>query len=270
MSENRPHARFPAVSFVSHAEFENHLRAAATELDALYRYERRLATREPVIHTSGTCAPCLRATHYTAATAGGEVLPDGRAVPNWRDQFICDCADRLNARCRATLHFLQSVVGVSPWTRLLLFGPERKLNARLRHLMPLTREVPRLTVAGGRYRLDAETASAHVVLALDALQAIPPLDAALAEFRRVLARGGQFVFTVPFHYRAAGTRSRLDHLPTNDGLLPAACHHDVHDFGWDVLRRLRDAGFRRPAAHAYRSEELGYIGPFSMIFSAEA
>jgi SAM-dependent methyltransferase len=270
MPEGPAHPRFPAVSFVSRAEFDAYVRASGPELDALFRYERRLATTEPVFYRPGTCAPCLRPALFTVATAGGEVLPGGRRVPNWREEFVCDCADRLCARFRATLHFLQGVVGISSWTRLLLFGPGTPLDRRLRALMPLTRVMASPAWADGRFRLEADTASLHLALALDVLHLVPPLDAALAEFRRVLVGGGQLVFTVPFRAVSNETISRLDRPPGGGAPSAAMRNREVHEFGWDLLPRLRAAGFRRAWAHCYRSEELGYCGPFLMIFSAEA
>jgi hypothetical protein len=270
MLEVPAHPRFPAISFGSRAEFDAYVRAAGSELDSLFRYERRLATTEPVFYRPGTCAPCLRPAMFTVATAGGEALPGGRIVPNWREELVCDCEDRLCARFRATLHFLQSVVGISSWTRPLLFGPISPLERRLRALMPLTRVVANLTWMGRRFRLDGETASLHLALALDVVHLVPPLDAVLAEFRRVLVSRGQLVLTVPFRSASNATISRLDGQ-TGRGTRPVAMSdHEVHEFGWDLLPRLRAAGFRRARAHCYRSEELGYYGPFQMIFSAEA
>jgi hypothetical protein len=42
----------------------------------------------------------------------------------------------------------------------------------------------------------------------------------------------------------------------------------VHQIGWDILDRLKQAGFSDAAAHTYWSHELGYLGPMNMIFSA--
>ena len=264
------HVRFPGISFASREEFDAYRNNADDELGAQYRADRELATTAPSLTRGGTCAPCLRPAVFTSFTQGGDVLTDGRTVPNLREQFVCDCDDRLNARFRATLHFLESVVGISRLTRLLLFGPSTALDRRLRAVMPRTDRVPRLLPDRGGHRLPQQSESAHVAVALDVLHCVPPLDAALAEIRRVLVRGGQFVFTVPFRFSSASTRSHLADLPRREGQLPSECGHEVHELGWDLMDRLRAAGFRRCAAHAYRSEELGYLGTLTMLFSAEA
>jgi SAM-dependent methyltransferase len=168
------------------------------------------------------------------------------------------------------LHFLQSVTRISPRTHLIAFGPPSLLHRRCVALMPMTRLVTQLAIDEGSYRLRAPTGEADVVIAAEVLHTIPPLDEALAEIRRVLGPGGQFVFTVPFRLFSQATESRLDDLPRSGGHLPVECGHHVHEIGWDLIDRLRAAGFRRPTAHCYRSEELGYLGLFDMIFSADA
>jgi hypothetical protein len=96
---------------------------------------------------------------------------------------------------------------------------------------------------------------------------VPPLRAALPEFRRVLVPGGSLVMLVPFRYRAVRTLSR-EGLPLVGGRLPVEYRDPVHEIGWDVLDWLRAAGFRHAAAHSYWSNELGYLGAFNMILHA--
>jgi hypothetical protein len=88
--------------------------------------------------------------------------------------------------------------------------------------------------------------------------------------RRVLLPGGRLVFTVPFHDRSAKTVSRLDRLPRVSGRLPAESGGPTHQIGWDILDKLRAAGFADARAHTYWSEELGYLGTGNVIFSATA
>jgi SAM-dependent methyltransferase len=120
------------------------------------------------------------------------------------------------------------------------------------------------------YRLAAADAAFHLVVSSDYLHRVPPLEAALGEIRRVLVPGGQFVFTVPFRALAARTVPRLDGLPRMAGLLPGEAGGEVHELGWDILDLLRGAGFTDARAHLTWSDELGYLGPFNMIFSALA
>ncbi len=262
-------ASFPAISFASKAEFDEHLRENRDFVDARYRYELSLASTEPEIIGAGTCGPCLRVTDYTSRTAGGERLPDGRILPNWREELACACEDRINARGRATLHFAESVAGLLPAMRVLAFGPPTQVSRRLARQAKLVHR-PRMLAAGGAHRLDLPDASVQLAVCSDHLHHVPPLDTVLAELRRVLIRGGQLVVTVPFRVDLATTVSRIEALPRLNGLLPA--HHGaaVHEIGWDMLARLRQAGFASALAHAYWSEELGYLGPFNVILAATA
>jgi SAM-dependent methyltransferase len=263
------------VSFVSFAEFEEHLREVRPRLDARYGYERSLASAGEEIQRDGTCAPCLRRTRFTTRTAGGEALGGGRLMPNWREQLTCDCEDRLSNRNRALLHFLAAEAGLRAWSRVLLFGPPGAADRRIAAAAASVASIPRLGFARGGagargYRLDAADAAFHLAVSADALHRVPPLAALLAELRRVLVPGGSFVFTVPFHFLAARSVAHLDGLPRVSGRLPTEAGGEVHALGWDILDRLRDAGFGNARAHAYWSDELGYLGSGNMIFSAVA
>jgi SAM-dependent methyltransferase len=184
-------------------------------------------------------------------------------VPNWREQLLCDCADRLTNRQRAVLHFVESTITVPSWSRVLALGrlsaAERRLCQRL--------GAPVLAARPTMARLDLPDAACHLAITLDYLHQIRPLAAVLAEARRVLAPGGALVFTVPFRWDRVQTRSHVD--PRAVASSPAESPREVHEIGWDILEMLRTAGFARNRVHSYWSEELGYLGPFNTIFSAE-
>lgn len=265
MNDMPLHVRFPCESFLSQGEFDLYCKEQQPALDARFAYEQSLAAAASPLR-EGTCAPCLRPAQFQAG---------GRSAPNWRDEQECDCADRLSNRARAMLHWLESVAGLGAWSRLLLFGPPSPLDQRFAQGRPAPKRLPRLLLVKdplcpGRYRLDAPDAAFTHAVSWDYLHRIPPLPAALAEVRRTLAPGGQFVFTIPFHYRAARTLSRLGHVPRRGGQLPAEFRGEIHDIGWDILDILAEAGFADARALTYWSEELGYLGPFNMLFAASA
>lgn len=262
-------ARFPARSFVSKAEFDEHVRETRDRVDARYRHELDFASAEPEMSWPGTCAPCLRPTTFTSRTAGGERLSNGRLLPNWREELTCDCEDRIDARGRALLHFTQSVAGLLPATRVLAFGPATPASRRIGKLATLVHRT-RMLAAAGAHRIDLPDACVQLAVCSDHLNHVPPLDAALAELQRVLARGGQLVFTVPFRVDLAETITNTGQMTRLGGLPPAYYGTIVHDIGWDVLPRLRKAGFASALAYGYWSEELGYLGPFNMILAATA
>lgn len=267
MTPGEHHARFPSVSLASQADFIAYRRTAQDRLDARYSYETaQIATGETLM-LPGTCALCLRRASFTADHGAWERRPDGRRVPHWDEALLCDCGDRLNKRARAVVHFAQSAASLRDWTRLLLFGPADPSHRHLAALAGETITCAALQWDRNEYRLDANDNSCHLAVAIECLHRVPPLDAAFAAFRRVLAPGGSLVFTVPFRHDSARTVSRID-IAQPHGHPPPAVRDSVHDIGWDVLDRLRHAGFATAVAHCYWSAELGYLGAFGMIFHA--
>jgi SAM-dependent methyltransferase len=269
MTETRLYPRFPAASFISQAEFAQYCRDVQPRLDMRYLHESGLATADSVLVQAGTCAPCLRRAVFTSQTGRWEQLADRRRIPQWDDALVCDCEDQLPSRARALVHFAQSVAGLRPWTDLLLFGPPAATDRRLAALAASCVSVASLVAdeASDRYRLPADDAAFQLVVSAETLHRVPPLAAALREFRRVLAPGGSLALMVPFRYRAARTSSRTD-VPLTDGRRPALYREPVHEIGWDVLDMLRAAGFSHAAAYSYWSNELGYLGSFNTILHA--
>lgn len=264
MSQPTAHVSLPGESFVSQAEFDAFRHRTQHELDARYAYEQAL-TPQDLTCRPGTCGPCLAPTSFHTDTT----------PPNLRDGQVCGCPDSLGHRARAMLHLLQSHTGLDPWSRMMLLGPRSPLDRRLAPERTLALTAPvrhaRMVVDNAfAHRLDAPDQSLSHVISWDYLQRVPPIETLLRETRRVLAPGGVFAFTLPFHYRAATTVSRLAHLPRRHGLLPAEFGGDVHDIGWDILDHLRHAGFARARAHHTWSDELGYLGAFNLLFTAEA
>jgi SAM-dependent methyltransferase len=269
MTETHLYARFPATSFISQPEFGEYCRLAQARLDTRYLHETSMTTHEDTVVQPGTCGPCLRRTVFATETAGWERLPDGRRVPAWSDAQACDCADQLTGRFRALVHFAQAEAALRPWTRLLLFGPPIPADRRLAALAADVTRVERLAPGptATTVRLPSADGAFHLAIACDVLHRVPPLRAALTEFRRVLAPGGSLVVMAPFRYRALRTLSRGD-LPVVSGRPPMEYRDPVHELGGDLLDWLREAGFRHAAAHSYWSNELGYLGSFNMLLHA--
>ncbi len=261
------HVRFPAVSLLSQAEFALRRRAVQDRLDARHLHESSLPTGAATLLLHGTCALCLRRTEFASETGSWERMADGRRVPRWDGALACDCRDALPKQARAIVHFAESEAMLRPWTRLLLFGPPDASHRRLAALAGHTVTVPALRADGGGLGPEAAPAAFQLAVAVDCLHRTPPLDAAFAAFRRALAPGGSLLFTVPFRHDAARTVTRPD-LGSHGVRLATMLREPVHEIGWDVLDRLRAAGFAHAAAHWYWSAELGYLGAFSMIFHA--
>lgn len=261
MSAGSACVRFPGETFVSKAEFDAYCRASQAERDLRYGYEASLAAAG-ALERDGSCASCLGPARFRSVAD---------SAPDWRDGQVCDCAASLGQRARAMLHLLEAEGGLDPWSRVLVVGPEPPLGGRLAAGRPAPHRIGRLQADdGARLRLAAGERAYTLVLAWDYLQRVPPLVEMLAEIRRVLSPGGRFLFTLPFHYRAANTVSRLGHVPRLGGRLPAEFRGEIHDIGWDVLDMLEQAGFAQARAHHYWSDELGYLGAFNFLFVASA
>jgi len=252
------HARFPGASFISQAEFMAFRQQMQDRLDARHVHELAQVSGAAELIMHGTCAPCLRRAIFTSPTAHWARELDGRAIADWAEALACDCADRLSNRARAVVHFAQSLVGLAPWTRLLLFGPSHDCHARLARMVGATIAIEGMP---NLLPLAAEDGAFHLVVAVECFHRIPPLPAVLVELRRVLAPGGSLIFTAPFLTHAA-------HSVSYPNLPPKLLRQTAHDFGWDLLDWLREAGFDHAQAHTYWSAELGYLGPFNMIFHA--
>jgi hypothetical protein len=262
------YVRFPAHTFRSAEEFKRFQAANSDVLDERYRRETALGTKENVVVLDGSCGLCLRVTSYKSNSAGGEMTPDGRTVPSWREQQLCGCEWSLNSRERAMLQFAAPRLGASDWCRVAAFGRNQAVVHYLAKMVPSLVVWPRLErdTLERDFLLPAETSSFHMVVSADYLQLVPSLDTALAEVARALVSGGIFVFTVPFHHDVDMTKSDIARFPRRNGRLPAASADPVHHVGWDILARLREAGFSDCTAQCYWSEELGYLGTYNMIF----
>jgi hypothetical protein len=83
-----------------------------------------------------------------------------------------------------------------------------------------------------------------------------------------LVPGGSFVFSVPFTCTAAVTQSDYGALSRGPQGMPAVMGFPIHVIGWDIIDRVRQAGFVDCYALCYWSEEFGYLGPNNFIFCA--
>lgn len=248
--------RFPAWRFRSHAEFAEFLKLHQDKLDSRHVYQLSLATREKTLVSRGTCAPCLCPVNFIS-DVNGEKLSDGRRMPNWREELQCSCAWRLNNRQRAALHLAQAC-GLMSWMKTLLLGAPADFALAYRSQAPDITPLARFQFSGSAAVLPAEKASYHFALLQDELQDIEPLASALSELARVLMPGGRLIFTVPFHFN----------IPASEYGGGTGMRADAHRFGWDLLDRVKTAGFTTTEALLYWSEEMGYLGSMNFIFLA--
>ncbi len=256
------HVRFPADGFVSQAEFEALGDHAAARLARQARIEAALASAEPLIRQHATCGACLRPAVLTSRTESGRLTEAGLRVPDWPNEQICDCEDRLGGQARALLHAAQSLGGLRGWSRLLLLGPATPVHRRL---AALAAETVALADTGPGPTLAAVDGTFDMIVATDCLHRAPALRGALAELLRVAAPGACLLATLPFRERAAATGSRR---ARGAGQPLAAA--ELHAIGWDILPALRDLGWSHAEMLRCWSRELGYLGAHNFLLRAVA
>lgn len=260
--------QFPAMAFRSREEFQRYRDSHRDVFDERYRREQALGVAAPSLSTDGICAPCLRVSTFASSTRDGDETADGRRVPHWRLAQSCDCAFGLTSHERALLHLALARAPGSSQTRIGVLGRGERIAARLRTSYDEVSLWPRLLAEGaGTLALPTPPAHHHVILAADELAHIPPLDRALAAIAHGLAPGGLFIATTAFDVEAESSVSYLD-TPEEEGVPMLFSRDPAHRLGWDLVPRLRDAGFSDAAGFCYWSEELGYLGPYNMIFLA--
>jgi len=243
-------APFRMIEFRERAEYDEYLRRSATVRGDRWLYEQSLATLDDAVVLRGTCGLCLNEACFTASTRDGEVVAAGR-VPNWREELVCDCRQRLSNRQRALLHYLLAGGLLHPWTRVLGLGD-------LGALFPMLKAQSHdLTCWSGVVDLlprnDSTPARAHhLVISMEEIDARWIQRESLAVVADQLADGGRLVFTTPFDVTAEGDPRPSDAAP----------------IGWSILTSLREQGFCDAKACLYWSEEFGYLGPLNFIFDA--
>lgn len=261
--------RFPGAAFRSGDAFKR-FRADNRDLfDERYRREQSLAVDAAALTTSGVCAPCLEVTDFVSQTHGGSSTAAGRWVPHWRLTQTCGCRFALTSHERALLHMALPRLGPPSWTRGGIIGRGDRLLGYLVERAFSFDLWPRLSRSvAGAVEVPAPAQAHHMILAADELAHIPPLDSALAAIARSLMPGGSFLFSTPFDVEAEDTVLAPGFADVPEADQPLFASDTAHRLGWDLITRLHDAGFSDAAAYCYWSEELGYLGPYNMIFLA--
>jgi len=215
----------------------------------------------------GWCGACAQPARFSF-----ESREDGTI--DLREQMVCEYCD-LNARHRVSLALLAELwpdtekariyatEQASPAFRWLRTQYARAVGSEFftedqgqllaQYLHALLGQEARL------HREDAtdlsfEAESFDAVISSDVLEHIPDYKAALANFYRVLAPGGDLVLTVPFLDASQESlrRAEIDDDGEIKHLVEPEYHGDpvspdgvlaFHSFGWDLLDSLRDCGF---------------------------
>jgi SAM-dependent methyltransferase len=249
--------------------------------------------RQTPVTFEGTCALCGRDVTYHADYRYASRRPNGRLVPNFREQLSCPACGMQN-RLRAIIHIFLQECAPKPGDVIYVteqFGRFfRWLRGRFGNEVHGSEFLGPDVAPGSLHRgirhedlqaLSFAAASFDYVMSCDVLEHIADVDKCLREVARVLKPGGSFLFTAQFQRTSeqtairaqVGDDGRIVHLkepeyhgnPTGigDGIL---C---FRYFGIDVLDQLRAVGFETAHLLLYRSRRIGYIGGTQMVVLAK-
>ena len=218
----------------------------------------------------------------------GAELRDGVTIPRWRERLVCPLTQLTN-RQRAMVLFMRRYAARD----FFMFEQVTPLFRYLKQAMPAWRITgcewlgpdiaPGAVVNGIRHEdcaaLSLADGSMDVVVSLDVFEHVPDPRRGFREKARVLRQGGVLLMTVPFFPERDATvqRARLAHGRI-EHLLPPEYHGNpidpergslvYHDFGWDLLPMIREAGFRDAFVGLYWSLEYGHLGAPQTVFIA--
>ncbi|MBA2307413.1 methyltransferase domain-containing protein [Candidatus Dependentiae bacterium] len=91
--------------------------------------------------------------------------------------------------------------------------------------------------------IDLPDNSLDLVMCNHVLEHIPDDKKALSETMRVLKPGGHALFTVPLYYNLNKTYEDFSITDPNERLKAFDQRDHVRKYGWDILKRMEDAGF---------------------------
>jgi len=266
--------------------WDSRLRAAIQE------QEHNLPAKPQPFDRSGYCVVCGQRVNLRTDYEFASTDAKGRLIPSWRERQICQC--RLNCRIRSCFHFLKDLLGLD--RNAVVYATEQ-VTALFPHIkMAYPRAVgsENLGSAVPRGRWSSEgirnedlmhltfgDRSLDCVASFDRLQCVPDHQAALREMARCLRPGGKLLLTVPFHFDEDRTVLRASRNPAGELIhhQPSVCHHDpanpqgalcYHDFGWDLLPAIEQAGFHDAALVAFTAPHFGYLGMQYVITATRA
>jgi len=207
---------------------------------------------------------------------------DGSPV-NWRETLTCSSCGMIN-RWRSCLHLFDAICEPTILDRIYLTETLSPVYQQLAARYPLLVSSEYLPQAGLGEMVDMGSMavrnedvtqltfadrSFEAVLCFDVMEHVPDYKAALKEFFRVLASGGQLVLSVPFSFRQETVvRAVVDEAGAIEHLVEPCYHGDplspegvlsYYDFGMDLLGELSRSGFSECFIVCYSSAPWGYL-----------
>jgi len=277
------------LSFETLDEFEKSAADFSLLCEQRIAVERSFITSGFPLNIRGRCYVCDTDVEYSIDSKGAYQMPWGE-MPHWRERAICPRCG-LNGRMRSFVQLLEQLV--SPKSDAAIYISEqmtelyRVLLGRYPHLIGSEYREGLVSGQVGQdgirneslTNLSFASESFDVVLSTDVFEHVYAIDVALRECLRVLRPGGSLLFTVPFSAERKENvlRARQHKDGTIEHILPASYHGDpvraegsltFHQFGWQLLDQIKDAGFSEVTAYNVWEPENIYLGPYNWFFKA--
>jgi hypothetical protein len=257
--------------------------------DASQRCSDTLRTRKSGrFYVRRFCLCCNETTPMLVDYQHCWVEEDGSRTPNLRERLVCSSCG-MNNRQRLVAKLVQQ-------SAIQFAHPKVYLMEQVTPIFEWMRKLQGAEVHGSEYlgydykggelingvrhedvmNLSYPDESFDLIVSNDVLEHIPDPEIALCECFRVLRRGGTVLATFPFHVAkdTTVTRARLAGN-TIEHLLPPQYHGNpvssegslvFHDFGWDLLDLIRDAGFSLAVCELYSRDQFGHSGTGLLVF----
>lgn len=239
------------------------------------------------------CSVCNRQTPMLVDYLFSQRVPGQKPVPNWRERLECPFCGMNNRQrliaglikkileqgesARKDIYFMEQVTPIFLWARKA-FGEHNILGSEY-----LGDGLQAGTIKQGIRHEDAMNlsfadASLDLIVSNDVLEHVPNPFKAFSECARVLGHRGVLLMTVPFHSNMESSATRA--VLGAEGiryLLPPEYHGNpvsskgslvFTDFGWDLLEKIRDAGFGDVSVELYASRYYGHCGGAQLVFRA--
>lgn len=252
------------------------------------QHEQVLREHGGRMHLPRFCLCCNETTPMLLDLESSWEDRDGNRIPNWRERLVCSHCG-MNNRQRLVAKLVQQAAREHAAPRIYLME-------QVTPIVHWVRRLPGADVQGSEYlghqyrggqvvggvrhedimALSYGDATFDVIVSNDVLEHIPDPAAAFRECCRVLRPGGAVLATFPFH---ADRQRTLVRATLADGvvhhLLPPQYHGNpvsadgslvFHDFGWDLLDAMRQAGFSDAACEVYMNDGFGHLGAGLLVF----
>ena len=231
----------------------------------------------------GRCYVCQRDVDFIVDT---ELIHQSK---NWRETMKCPGCGLIN-RWRSSFHLFEALLepveqdniylteAVTPLFKTIAERYPQSTGSEYAPDAPLGAD---LDLPSGPARIEDVTRltfpdrSFEAVLSFDVLEHVPDFKNALHEFYRVLAPGGQALISVPFTFdEHTVTRAELDSEGNINHLMEPSYHGDplsddgvlcYYEFGMDMLKEIREAGFQDAFLVCYTSHKWAYYGQHVMF-----